>query len=290
MTLFLNIGHEIVPGRNQDFRVRVRDFSRISECCRRLRQSERAGNYVSEENGDVIVTGVFRSHNIVPDVHRYDIRRCQNRFTLFPHCIREVNPQHNRYNDRPATNDGTDTLVVVVESPHKDEYHNEDLSSPIAAAQGSTGCGIQNHLAEIVNLVADVADKVPGLRDEYRVIIANPIRWQTSLSSLHGKSPRYAPWKNLRNAVWDALWGIDAVRCDFLARLCNYNPSIVVNACTGGAEDNGFNADVDRFIRNNNVIPDVCRRPRTPHPSVWHQRRRRKIYPRRARRRDGSGA
>ena len=269
MALFLNIGREMIPGRSQDLRVRVQDFPRITECCEILSQAE---NYVIRENDDVdvIITGMFGCCNIIPDVYRYDIRRCQNRFTLFPHHIREVNPQHNNYNDRPAINDGVDTLVVVVESPHKDEYHDENLFSPIAAAQGSTGCGIHCHLAEIIR-------DVPDMSDEYRVIIANPIRWQASLFSLHGGSPRDSPWKNLRNAVWNTLWSIDAVRCDFLTRLYNYNPSIVVNACTGG-KTSGFNKNMDRFIRNN-VIADANRRPRTPHPSEWHKECNRRIYP-----------
>lgn len=268
MALFLNVEPDIGFEQN----VEVQDFGRISECCDVLLQSERARNYVREENDNVIITGMFGNRNIVPDVYRYSIVRCQNKFTLFPHRTRVVNSEHNFYNDIPAVSDQADTLVVVVESPHKDEYHNQDLSSPIAAAQGSTGCGIHCYLAEIVNLISDIGD-------EYRVIVANPIRWQASLSSLHEQSPRSSPWKELRNAVWCTLWDIAPVRCNFLTRLCNYNPSIVVNACTGGSEDDGLNAKMDQFLLCNNVVPDENRRPRTPHPSVWHQSSNRRIYP-----------
>lgn len=281
MALFLNVERDIVPGRNRDFRIEVRNSSRITECCAVLSEVEDE-DHVRCENDDVIITGMFGSRNIVPDVYRYDIQRCQNRFTLSPHDVCEVNlRRHNNYKDQPATNDGTDTLVVVVESPHRSEYYNDDLSSPIAAAQGDnsgdTGYEIHHHLAEIVNLIAnDVTD----MNDVYRVIIANPIRWQTSLSSLHKKSPWNSPWTELRDAVCNALWNLAAVRCDFLTRLCKYSPSIVVNACTGGSGDDGFNAEVDQFLLCNNIIPDENRRPRTPHPCVWNQERRRIIYPR----------
>ena len=271
MALFLNVDFGIDSETSQDVRVQVPDFEGALECCNTLLQSERARNYVREENGNVVVTGIFGSRNIVPDVYRYVIVRCQNRFTLFPHRTREVNPEHNFYNDLPAVRDQADTLVVVVESPHKDEYHNQVLSSPIAAAQRSTGCGIHCYLGEIVNLISDIGD-------EYRVIVANPIRWQASLSSLHGQSPRSSPWKELRNAVWSTLWNMAPVRCNFLTRLRSYNPSIVVNACTGGSGDGGFNAEVDQFLLCNNVIPDENRRPRTPHPSAWHQLDNRRIY------------
>lgn len=279
MALFLNVERDMVPGRNRDFRIGVRNFSRISECYERLSRAENQDR-VRCENGDIIITGMFGSRNIVPDVYRYDIQRGQNEFTLSPHSVCEVNlRRHNNYMDRPAINAGTPSLVVVVESPHKEEYHNADLSCPIAAAQGdtsgSTGYEIHHHLEEIVNLVAnDVMD----MGDVYEVIIANPIRWQTSLVTLHGQSPRNSPWKELRDAVWSALWGIAAVRCDFLTRLCSYNPSIVVNACTGGAGNSGLNAKVDRFLLCNNIVSDENHRPRTPHPSVWNQQHNRRIY------------
>ena len=284
MALFLNVERDMVPGRNRDLRIEVLNFNGILKCCERLSRAENQNRVRICDNGDVIVTGMFGSRNIVPDVYRYDIRRCQNGngFTLSPHSVCEVNPRrHNNYMDRPAINAGTPSLVVVVESPHKEEYHNANLSCPIAAAQGdthtpgSTGYGIHHHLAEIVNLVDnDVTD----MGDVYSVIIANPIRWQTSLSSLHNQPVRNSPWKELRDAVWSALWGIAAVRCDFLSRLCSYNPSIVVNACTGGSGNSGLNAEVDRFLSCNNIVSDGNHHPRTPHPSVWHQQSNRRIY------------
>lgn len=278
MALFLNIERDIVPGRNRDFRIEVGNFSRITECCEVLSEIEDE-DHVRCENDNVIITGMFGSRNIVPDVHRYNIHRSQNGFTLSPHDVCEVNlRRHNNYMDQPATNDGTDTLVVVVESPHRSEYYNDDLSSPIAAAQGDTGYGIHHHLAEIVN---QIADSVTDIGDVYRVIIANPICWQTSLSSLHQNSPWDSPWTELRDAVCSTLWNLAAVRCDFLTRLCKYSPSIVVNACTGGSGGSGFNAEVDRFLLCNNIISDENRRPRTPHPCVWNQERHRIIYPRR---------
>ena len=283
MALFLNVELDVDSETNQDFRVEVQDFNGILECCTELSQlrrvrTGRARNYLRVENRNVIVTGMFGNCNIVPDVYRYDIRRCENEFTLSPLNVCEVNHlRHNKYNDRPAINDGTDTLVVVVESPHKDEYCNANLSCPIAPAQGDarggTGYGIEHHLSEIANRIAC---RVPNMRNEYRVIIANPVPWQTSLSSLHEKSPRKSPWKDLRDAVWKALWSIDIVKGYFLTRLNNYNPSIVVNACTGGNRRYGLNAIVDQTICS--VVPDADRRPRTPHPSLWHQPRNRRIY------------
>lgn len=282
MALYLNIGRGIDPERNQSFRIRVRNSNKISKCCTRLRALKKDGigrtrNYLIVEDDNVIVTGMFGSCNIVPDVYRYDIRRYQNEFTRFPpRNVCGMNPlRHSNYYDLPAANDGTSTLVVVVESPHKDEYCNGNLSCPIAPAQGGTGYGIEHHLSDIANLITC---RVPNMGNEYRVIIANPIPWQASLSSLHEQSPRRSPWKNLRDAVWKALWNIDSVKGYFLTRLNNYNPSIVVNACTGGKGRYGLNAIVDQTICS--VVPDANRRPRTPHPSLWHQPSKRRIYPR----------
>ena len=284
MELYLNVELDENFGGNQSLCIPVGGSEKISECCAKLlrlrKERSYLKNYLRVENDNIIVTGMFGNCNIVPDVYRYDIRRCENGFTLSSFDVCEVNSlRHNRYNDLPAANGETDTLVVVVESPHRDEYYNTNLSCPIAAAQGDTsggtGFGIKCHLSQIVNRIAC---NIPNMENEYRVIIANPIPWQASLASLHEGSPRKSPWKNLRDAVWKTLWNIGAVKCDFLTRLNNYNPSIVVNACTGGKGKYGLNAIVDQTICD--VVPDACRRPRTPHPSVWYQRRNRRIYPR----------
>ena len=125
---------------------------------------------------------------------------------------------------------GTNGIVLLLESPHKHEYCR-GINDPIAPARGPTGDNICTYLGEVLEQIEQ--QQVLECGDD--VTISNPIQFQTSLSTIHGRSlsgKGSSPWKRLRNAVWTTLWEENYIKQDFLLRLCHYNPKIIINACT----------------------------------------------------------
>ena len=73
------------------------------------------------------------------------------------------------------------TLVILLESPHKCEYRLNCIDRPIAPAQGTIGRNIRDHLVDIVRNCQHISSNLDG---ETRIILANPIQFQTSLASI----------------------------------------------------------------------------------------------------------
>ena len=147
------------------------------------------------------------------------------------------------------------TIVIVLESPHKDEYLR-DVSQPIAPAQGSTGSNIQGYLDCVLR-------KSPALRDELedqetRVILANPIQFQTSLASVIQPSD----WHRVRNAVWRTIWSCQLMQDDFCARMESYSPDVIINACTSDLKHK-----IRAYLNGRFSAPH---RYEAHHPSVWN--------------------
>ena len=215
--------------------------------------------------GDVLVKDFFGVNNRVPDVSRYHID--ENRQPVC-HCDipeSQLQPQLR-------------TIVLLVESPHRDEYRCGNYF-PIAPANGTTGRKINDYLC---NVLLDVQEEITcvGLNaEEYidpgsHVIISNPIQFQTSLNAIHEQSLR-GEWKELKDNVWIALWNEGEggeeipgyIQLCFRARLNTYRPSLIINACTGDrTEDDSLTAHVETFVLNEfQDVPLID----IGHPSFW---------------------
>lgn len=180
--------------------------------------------------GNVVdITRMFGPENRVQDVDRYRVIVRNGACRVEPHPNREVAATTNRFHDlRPNHGEFDRTILLLLESPHKDEYQCGDPRYPIAPAQGRTGTNIELYLERILNdsPVADSSDIT------YRVIIANPVQFQTSLWAIH--KGNLAKWRTLRNAIWKTLWDVCEVQQDFRSRLQSYCPDVVLNCCTYG--------------------------------------------------------
>ena len=195
-------------------------------------------------DGVVTIDHTFDRQNVVPDVDRYRLRRNDNRFALCCHPVRAVSPDSNHYCDVPPGHPNRDyskTLVIVLESPHKDEFRC-NVGQPIAPAQGQTGSGIEKFL----DCMLHSCDALYGdLEEDTRVVLVNPVQFQTSLVAV----VKCSNWSKVRTAVWRALWNhrpavthqnyegqtTDAlypIRSNFMERLVELRPDYVVNACT----------------------------------------------------------
>ena len=196
--------------------------------------------YATRNGNDIVIRNVFGENNRVRDVDRYRIR-CQDgsQLRLDPHGDDQGLVEGSNYRDIwPQENFTGDTLVVILESPHKDEYRNNCIDSPIAPAQNNrnnrriigTGIGIQEHLLDVIGLCPNLRCKLSGR--ETRVILCNPIQFQTSLVAVIC-SPK---WETIRNKVWRTLWDMPRIKDEFRVRLASYSPNYIINACTSSLQ------------------------------------------------------
>ena len=115
-------------------------------------------------------------------------------------------------------------IILILESPHIDEYKTLDN---IAPAKGKTGRNLNNGLINFL-VLTDYHKNCfkPGL---YEVVIMNAVQYQTSLGLATDE---------YRTFVFQLAWFLFA-REDFIKRLGNHlsnfeENSLVFNACTKG--------------------------------------------------------
>lgn len=186
-----------------------------------LQAHVRPSRYVSTAGGHICIRGMFECRTRVPEDVRYRVvhrNGCLGIETLTPQC--------------PAS-DGP-TLLIVLESPHCDEYQQGSRPgsmSPIGPAKGGTGTAICRYLAGILGKSSDMGTVPTGTQ----VVIANPVPFQASLHAVHGQKLA-GSFAHLRDAVWKSIWEVQEVRDAFQATVTRYGPQWIVNACTGGSD------------------------------------------------------
>ena len=203
--------------------------------------------HVCSTDRGIYVRRMFGADNRVRDVQRY---RFGQDGRIVPHC------------DEVA--DCGSHLVVLLESPHKDEYGNKGtaMNCPIAPAMGRTGNSMNTYLGNLLRAIEAPACEV---------IISNPIQFQASLYVVHNnKEISKCERRRLTDAVWKALWNVELVRGDFRTRILRYRPCLVVNACTSH-----LGGIIDEFLRS--TLPQVCCWT-TNHPSSWMGPKNRRVW------------
>lgn len=123
---------------------------------------------VVEGGRHTLARGVFGGAQRVPDVDRYRVQgddqlRLENHPEAADDFGNETPPQ-----DYPCNR----TLVVLLESPHKDEFDGHFI--PRGPAMGATGRNTRDGLIGALERSPDVRHRVVP---ETRVIIANPVQF-----------------------------------------------------------------------------------------------------------------
>lgn len=238
---------------------------------------QRGSPHVQIDGGDVIVRGFFGVDNKVPDVSRYRIGavgpcapdekyHISNDRYVIPHCALSEDISHCdifgpaleqelQQQRREVRN-----IVLLLESPHSEEY-GESVMYPEAPARGRTGRNIDQYLGTVLSRIQGGFTEV-----DCHVIISNPIQFQTSLHAIHGQNLWDSKWTTLRNKVWRALWHKLSIRQDFGERLNGYNPSVIINACTGSLKDDVHTFVGTLFNENRQVAPPCYK---VSHPVNW---------------------
>lgn len=122
-------------------------------------------------------------------------------------------------------NDHEKNIIIVLESPHVEEYADKSFINP---ALGITGCCLQKYFTRILARTIDSRILSLDKNTIYNVILMNAVQYQCS----QGKDT-----KCFRDKFWCMLWFSnenDKNYLDFMNRLKLYNPSIIINACTIG--------------------------------------------------------
>jgi hypothetical protein len=223
-------------------------------------------SYVDYVDEKIIIKSNFFSQKLeVPNVCRYIIKKENDNYILAPFKTRNPIFRKSKFNDNLINyqEDIKDAFVLILESPHYHEY-NQNPFEPIAPAQDTTGNNIQSLLPGILN---KNKVKLELNESEYRLIIINPIPFQTSLNYFHKQPIRKKDQKEnsfelLRNNTWEILWNQNKnYKKDFIENLNVINPKIILNCCTS-ALSNIISSTL--LASNFNFV-----RYKTCHPSYW---------------------
>ncbi len=216
-----------------------------------------AGEEISDDRLEVLRTHLFTGVCAVPDARRSsspgsgDDERPVSHESTDGTAVDDSTSQLTRRSPEDAAEPEPGTVVLLLESPHKDEYsypEGDKPPVPIAPAQGKTGDRISAHIHEVIATHLGMGP--------YSLVICNPIQYQTSMHFVHRQSlwkgrvlirdcqgrPATRTTQAIRDRVWRTIWnaerdesGSPAERC-FLRRLREFGPILIINACTGSRD------------------------------------------------------
>lgn len=140
-----------------------------------------------------------------------------------------------------ARKNGYKTLLIVLESPHVEEYNKKFPIAP-APALGSTGCNLDKYFLGIIS------EYIP--EGKYHVILSNAIQYQCSLGE---DTEKY------RDRVWLKLWLCKDFDRNFFNRIEFYRPDVIVNLCTKGSHKKDPLAPArTKTVINEKYLESIC--------------------------------
>jgi len=187
-------------------------------------------NYIKfDDRNNLYIKHDFFTLN-VPNVYRYKIKfepspklyRFKNKINSFKNSI---------YNDRTLDYDhNLPNILLILESPHNHEFkYTKSKLLPTAPAQKYTGKYIKN---KIIDLINKIKEKLTLDEPTYRLIIINPVPYQTSMHFLHSM-PIKSCFLTLRNNVWKKIWDNNKqIKKQFKSLINSLKPKLIINSCT----------------------------------------------------------
>jgi radical SAM protein with 4Fe4S-binding SPASM domain len=223
-------------------------------------------NNVIKNSSGIEIKNFFTEKSRVQDSWRYDLKKDVNgNFILIPHTNKTCFYPESNFNERSTTKLGKKPIVLIlIESPHKEEFSTDGSFIPKGPAQGKTGANIKNYLSKLVNKYI-CKDILTENNRGYHVVISNPIQFQTSLFELHGTPLSRSGCSALRNKIWLSLMEFE--KQNFIKRLNQYEPSIIINACTSKLKKHVYEILSNCFVQENALIYEAEK-----HPCVWNKK------------------
>lgn len=148
----------------------------------------------------------------------------------------------------PANVGSARPIILVLESPHKDEFPAAADPRP---ANGATGWNIITFSEKLASFLDFREHPVRPL------FIVNAIQYQCSLGDI----------KAYRDSIFHYMWGKDEVRKDLLSRIRRYSAGgdfSLINACTAGRKREKL-----RQLVHNHIGDASTNYKAITHPSSW---------------------
>ncbi|MFI3190412.1 hypothetical protein BCS42_01810 [Crenothrix sp. D3] len=233
----------------------------------------------------------------MPDVYRYDLIcnhqcgwiLCEPNNT---HCagdwktttINDYPPVTNSlpYKKPIENDDEAKNILIILESPHKEEYHYPDISdmnnsnfTALQPANGATGINFYKYFTSDILKYPHEKNATGTLEilfdkdATYRICFVNPVPFQASLHYIlsdKGQKTKIGINEYIRDSVWERLY--EECKSDFIRRVDLYKPFIILNACTGDInEKKSLKSQVKDTIKN------LCQHQfYATHPSSWSRK------------------
>lgn len=230
--------------------------------------AERPALFVHSEDGHHRIRGLFDCNKRVLDTDSYRIERAEGggmsvsdrNDVPVTGCTGEASTGED---GSPGVRPYRATLVVVLESPHRDEFcqAGEAISSGFPA-MGTTGTNLRGRLVDVIQSAPDLEEAI-ACQLPVRVVLCNPIQFQASLLAVGADELGKECRGLLKLMVWCALWNVESIRCDFLARLKLASPNWILNGCV---LQGGLNWEISSFLTN--MVEDAHIYG-TVHPAGW---------------------
>jgi hypothetical protein len=195
----------------------------------------------------------FRSEDAVPDELRYSFimkKKKKERILL-----------NNSENIKESISKGYVNIVFILESPHRDEYQFEKNQNKYITSFPLNGMG-RRKLKSFVD--KEFFLNILSEENKYNLIICNPIQYQTSLyyyfCQLGENKEEYKIRikKSLRDKIWKNIWKKEGIKKSFFKRLENYNPSVLINACTkSNGKKSIIKKAIEEYILEQNMINSI---------------------------------
>lgn len=232
-----------------------------------------------DSNGDYQIKNRFFLDKEVQDVYRYDLIRVNKKWKLVYPNSRKLAFSgesclgcHSNYKDEAISPD-KNNIIVILESPHKDEYC-KDCFKPLVPANGDTGTNFCDYFTShflnyFIKEFGTIESRL-SKNNTYSICFVNPVPFQTSLHFIHKSKKMHVP---LRDKVWKELFKLQ--KDEFLNKMGSYSnnqPIIILNACTGGAQVNGTLKNILRQEINIAISSKKIKchaKFNTSHPSSW---------------------
>ena len=197
---------------------------------------------------------MFRKEDIIPD--------CPDQFVGI---IKNANDWEDFERrsvtvDYEGVGDVKGRVILILESPHRDEYARDGNGELVAKgpACGCTGCKIRRHF----NLITSKK------YENYELVLVNVIQYPCSLFRGRAQNGCKIRDKMIRRLLKHRVGGDRVFMADFVSRMvCAMGKCqnlVVINACTMvGAQI--IKKQLDR------MVPHAAIYATAHHPSIWHE-------------------
>lgn len=182
----------------------------------------------------LIKQSFFDNKQSVDNVCRYQLIIENSNYHLEKFIDREPIFSNSKFNDHYISIlDELPSIGIILESPHIKEFTDE--FQPISPAQGETGKNIEAFLLPLIKLIN--AQHYAFKKSRYRILILNPIPFQTSLYYFHKqplrKNNKNSGFETLRNDVWQTLWfNKTSIKINFIVNIKTNKIDLILNCCT----------------------------------------------------------